>query len=567
MPYTITKPNADQFDRLVDGVTRYSAGQSKAFLDATYQAILNGKNTTDVFRKWWPLSNDGTDTRYERLCRFARMMAAAWEDKTYTLRWYQDTVSGSPVMTPLDDLAGRSAAQLCTEATEPVADWADEDPMTWYVRANALSLADGTMNIVAVEGVDAEFDLYGNTAPVYTFCLALWYREWDDGDYHYRSWATGQRGGFRPYAGDIDPTNKKRDLTWHPTFPGGYDSSGRLSSGYGQKPYNRKSGNQGIVSARTVTAYEGLWNDTDSLWILHMWQLRHFNLENSDICNGCQSYNFQYTVAAAENGVKRVLLSSANAANIQVGSNVMVGTHPSGTNTDRNTAANYNLADNATVLSKEDVTVGGNSYVALNLDITSTIDVPATGYVSTAPWSAGNTELLPGHKDGACYSLTAGRNPLRVQGVEVMDGAYTIGLDPLYNVSNYANNKGDYAVYECRDSEKLSSNGSITSDYEDTGIRFLQVAYAWNYVKKFVQTAKGILFPAKFDGSSSTYYKSGFTGTASAGVRCPWRFGVLHGFAYCGLGCANGNGTPGHAYWNGRPRLCGSGKKRGEWPT
>ena len=565
MSFDFKNPNGEQMGRLIDGVTRFAAGLGTGNLDATFCAMLNGENTTEVFRNWWPLSNNGTDSRYQRLCRFGKMLATAWEDKTYTLRWSKDTVSSSPVMTPLDDLSGKSAAQLCTQSTAPTQDWADEDPMTWYVRANALSLADGTMNVLAVEGVDAEFDIYGNTAPVYTFCIALWYREWESGDYRYRSWRTTQGGGFRPYAGDVGPDNKKRELTWHPTFPGGYDNAGHLGSGYMQKPFNRKSGNNGITSARLVTAYEGLWNDCDTIWILHMWQLRHFNLENSDILNGCQSYNYQYTVAAAENSVKRVLLTSAQAANILVGSNIMVGSHPSGTNTDRGTAANFDLADNATVLSKEEVTVDGNTYVALNLDISSAINVPATGYVSTAPWNSGVTEALPGHKDGACNNLTNGQNPMRVQGVEVMDGAYTIGLDPLYNVTNYANDKGDYAVYECKDSTKLTSDGTISSDYADTGIRYLQMPKGWQYVKKFVGTVKAILFPEKIGGASTTYYKSAFHGAYSAGVRCPWRFGLLTDAAYCGLACEYGGTTPGLSNWYGRPRLCGSGKMRGEF--
>lgn len=177
MSFDFKNPNGEQMSRLIDGVARFAAGMGTGNLDATFCAMLNGENTTEVFQNWWPLSNNGSDTRYQRLCRFGRMLATAWEGKTYTLRWSKDTVSSSPAMTPLDDLADKSAAQLCTQSTTPVADWADEDPMTWYVRANALSLADGTMNVLAVEGVDAEFDVYGNTAPVYTFCLALWYRE------------------------------------------------------------------------------------------------------------------------------------------------------------------------------------------------------------------------------------------------------------------------------------------------------------------------------------------------------------------------------------------------------
>lgn len=512
---------------------------------------IDGFNTSRIFSQWWDLSDNGVDTKYQHLEKFFAMLARSWAGKKYTLQYYKPSVSSSPVMTPVDDLEGKSAAQLCTDTTSPVEDWADNDPMTWYVRANALSLADGTMNILAIEGLDDDFDLTGETAPVWTFSMALWKKEWELGDYKYKSWATTQLDEYyKPYAGDVDPnTNKKRIMTWRPTFPGSLTADGtKLTSGVGGKPYLFVGAATAITKARAMDAYEGLWNDADAIWVLDMWQLRHFNLENSGICEGCQSYDYSPTIAVAETGATRVLLTTANAANFQVGSNVSIGT-----------ARANNIR---TILSKEDVDVGGTTYTALNLD-GEAFDTETSQKVFTMPWNSGNTENLPGHKDGACYSLTAGRNPLRVQGVEMMSGAYDIGLDPLYNVTNFANSKGDYAVYECRNSEKLA--GSITADYEDTGISYAQMPQGWNYPKAFAETDKAVLFPAELGGSTSAYYKSGFLGTYSAGVRCPWRYGSLNYGANAGLACEDGYSTPSGTNWSGRPRLSGSGKKRGVW--
>jgi len=527
---------------------------------------IDGTNTSRIFRQWWDLSMVEDETKYSHLERFFAMLADAWKDKKYTLKWYKDTVSSSPVMTPLDDLEGKSAAQLCTEATTPIPDWADEDPMTWYVRANALSLADGTMNITAIEGLDDDFDLTGESAPVWTFCMALWVKKWDEGDFHYKSWATVQKDQyFKPYAGDVDPTtNKKRIMTWRPTFPGSLNAAGtKLTSGAGGKPYIFASAASGISKARAQTAYDGLWNDADAIWVLEMWQLRHFNLENSAICEGCQSYNYQYKCAVGETDVRRVILTAAQAANLQVGSNLEIGEKGENTNNDRGQATNYNIAMYAKILSIEDVEISGTTYKAVNVDVSADFTTTVNTLVSTMPWDSGDTERLPGHKDGACYSLTAGRNPLRVQGVEMMSGAYDIGLDPLYNVTNFANSKGDYAVYECRDSENLAT--SITANYEDTGITYLQMPQGWNYPKAFAETDKAILFPATLGGSTSTFYKSGFYGTDSAGVRCPWRYGHLYYGAVAGLACGPGFNTPSASAWNSRPRLSGSGKKRGVW--
>ena len=536
---------------------------SASVLDSIIPAAINGENTTRLFWTWYAQAQDGSQDRYALLDRFFKGAALGWADKTYTLQSYADTVSTSSEMTPLDDLAGKTPGLLCTEASSSYTHWMDEDPMYWYIRANALSLADGTMNILYFEG-ESGFDITGEIAPVYTFKMAKWVRQWSSGSYNYISWRTTPQSGYVPYAGDVDHSNEKRSMTWLPTFPGGLNAEGGLTSGAGKKPYNFNSANNGIVAARKVSAHEGLWNDCDTIAALHDWQFRHFNLENSNILEGCTNYQSQATVAVAEEDVKRVVLTPEDGDKFIVGSNVEVGTHPEGTNTDRNTAANKDLTSCAKITSKETIEIDGVTYCALYLDLDSNITVPATGFVSTAPWDSGTTEDIPGHADGCLYNLTNGKTPIRVGGVEYLDGAYTIGLDPLYDVTAGSDTDHfNYEVYECRDSINLS--GSITSNYVDTGIGMTDVPKSWSYVKRFVNTRLGILFPEEFGGGSNQYYKSAFAGSSSAGVRCPWRFGYLGNSGAAGLACENGSNAPSSAGWNGRPRLSGSGKKRGEW--
>lgn len=540
-----------------------NAAQFAETLDAACGELLDGTNTTRIFHEWYPRAKaQGETNKYKLLNRFAAIAAQAWSGKTYTLRSYDPAVSGTTTMTPLDDLAGKEKAQLCTDATAEKTDWVDEDPMTWYIRANALSLADGTMNVTYIEGEDG-FDITGETAPVYSFALALWLKEWNDGTYDYISFRTTRGPGCYPDAGDVDPENKKRALTWHPCFPGGLNSKGALTSGAGRKPYNFASAQTGLTAARKMTAYEGLWNDCDTRWLLRMWQLRHWDLENSGVAEGCTNYNLQYKVATAEENVKRVLLTASQAAGFLVGSTVSVGDPTTNTNRDRGMTYMRNLADMVKVSSIEKVTVSGTEYTALNLELTDTIATTATTYVSTMPWYSGETEKLPGHKDGCPVNLTSGKTPLRVAGVEVLEGAYAIGLDPLYNTTANSSGGFDYTVHECRDSEKLS--GSITANHKDTGITFTAMPSGWNYVKAFVKTKLGVLFPRLFGGSSTSYYKSAFYGADSAGVRCPWCFGSLNSGGAAGLACEFGDFAPSNAFWYGRPRLCGSGKKRGEW--
>lgn len=555
----LTDQTGKEIAKAIEAIAIAGSGAAEA-LDAACEAMIDGYNTGRVFDAWLPRAMflEGKDAdRYELLCRFAGFVADAWKGKTYTLRSYTAESSSLPTMTPLDDLADMSAGQLVTETTRPETDWTDDDPIGgWYVRANALSLADGTMQILAFEGED-DFDLTGETAPVYTFSLALWLKEWTEGEYDYISFRTTEAEGFYPDAGDVGLNNKKRAVTWHPTFPGGLNSSGGLTSGAGLKPLLFTSAIAALPLARRVSEYEGLWNDCDTRWLLRMWQLRHFNLENSGIAEGCTSYNVDYTPAVAETNVERVILTTAQAANLIVGSTVSL------TPSARGSSGAFTLCK---ITSIEEVTISGTTYAAVNVDNGGTKFSPTTSmHLCSMPWHSGATEALPGHKDGCVHSLTAGKGPLRVMGVEVLDGAYALGLDPLYNVmAGSEEGKFNYAIYEQRNSENLSDG---VSGYSNTGLAYENMPSGWQYVKAFLKTRLGVLFPRLIGGSSTTYFKSAFSGTGSAGVRAPWRFTALSGGGYAGLAGEHGHYSPASSYWAGRPRLCGSGKKRGEWPT
>ena len=536
-------------------------------LDGMYTAMLDGTNTQKIFKLWWPFAVTQSENKYSCLERFAAMLDTAWGDKTYTVRNIHESVSGDASGTPLDDLAdGRSAAPLVTDASTGVADWAENDPMTWYVRANAKSLADGTMEVLAVE-TEAAFDVTGETAPVYCFSPALAVKEWDDGSYLYTSWHMRAGGGYVPMAGDVALDGTHRLLTWHPAFYGGKNSAGGMTSGAGLLPMPWTSANAALPLARKLTAYDGLWCDCDTQFALMAWRLRHWTLSNSGQLEGCTYYNYQYTLAAAETGVKRVLLTKAQGTNLLVGSCVCLGERGSNTNNDRNQAYNHDVFNIAKILSVETVTVNDTEYAAVNLDLASTIDTTTTMLVSTMPWPNGTTEALPGHSDGCIGNLTNGKYPYRIAGMEMQIGSYCEELDPLWQASLVDDDHWHYDVYSCRDSEKLA--GSITANYQKVGEFDLPNAnkWSWNFIRALNKMAAEAQIPTKFGGSTSTYVKAAFVSPGGAGVYAPWRFGALNAGGSCGLPGATGDCGPGASIWNGVPRLAGSGKKRGEWPA
>ena len=575
-----------QLDAIRDAIlSAHTPGATAVTMDALFQAMIDGTNTTKIFRDWWPLaraqdsaSEDTTvQNRYHTLERWFTLLGKAWAGKYYTLRgpWWEVNSTGAHALTPLGDLADKTAAVCATEMTADDFDWADEDPMTWYLRFNGLSLSDGTMNVLAVEGVDDDFDISGNSAPVYTGRLGLFKRQYNDGTYEYKTFTTAMEGGFVPWAGDVDPTdNHHRPMNWEATFGGSkYGQKLTSGSGYdglnwnrnGNTPAWRVSAADGLTAARKWNNYEGTYSDTDLEPILDLWQLRHFDLENSGILEGCLNYNYQYQVAVAENGATSVVITTAQAANLVIGGCVEVGAHASG-NTDRNTEAMYDLISCATILRIETVNISGTDYARVHRDITTGVDIPATAYISTMPWVPGSTEHLPGHKDGSLYSCTNGKTPARIAGVEIIDGAYAAGLDPLWNSdwNSERTPKSIYTVYVCRDSE---DQASATTSYEEAGT-FTGPNSGWQYIKHIQIRHDGMIVPEGAGGTgsgSTSFMKSAFYFNDSSGVRAPWRFCALYNGGCGGLAGADGSTTPSYASWYGRPRLSGSGKKRGEW--
>ena len=544
-------------------------------LDMMFQVLIDGTNTTKVFKQWWALAREqdtaSSDTtvqnRYHTLERWFTLIGKAWEGKYYTLRGpdYRVNTTGDTTLTPMGDLAGKTAASCATETSANTAEWADEDPMTWYLRFNGLSLADGTMNVLAVEGVDETFDISGQSAPVYTGRLGLFRRWYTDDAYEYKTFTTQPETGFVPWAADVAPvTNKHRPMSWQATFGGSmYGDKLTSGSGYDGLNWNRNSNTTainrsaatGIGDARKWNAYEGTYSDTDLDVILDLWQLRHFDLENSGILEGCTNYNLDYTVAVAESDVKSVVLTTAQGANILIGSFLDVGS-----------AARGGQRARGNVLSVETVNIGGTDYSRVTLDVSANFSTQEGDHVSTLPWTPGSTEHLPGHKDGSLYNVTNGKTPARIAGVEIIDGGYAVGLDPLWNSDwdSTRTPKSIYTVYACRDSENQSSS---TTNYTSVGT-FTGPNSGWQYIKHIQIRTDGMIIPEDAGAAntgSTKWMKSAFCFSVSSGVRAPWRFCNLNNTGNAGLGGADGSLAPSSAAWYERPRLSGSGKKRGEW--
>ena len=289
-----------------------------------------------------------------------------------------------------------------------------------------------------------------------------------------------------------------------------------------------------------------------------MIRLKYARKGNSGTIEGCTGYNYQYTAAAGESGVKRVLLTAAQAANLFVGSSVIIGDKGTGTSADRGVASMYKLAKNKRIASITDVTIGGTAYKAVNIETDTAFDTEAgVTYISTMPYWSGWNDTVQGY-DGSRYSPTSGKEPGLIQRTEFQNGSYLILADEFMQWGKDADGNYTLDLYTCHDQSKVTT-GSITADYTKQENLTLTFAASekdgWRYIEDTaVSKDKGVLWPAKVSttAGSGTGVKAGFyVGLATSGVRVSWRCCYLSYSGPASLAAASSNGATGARIWNG----------------
>ncbi|MCD7888332.1 MAG: hypothetical protein LUG23_00130 [Oscillospiraceae bacterium] len=321
--------------------------------------------------------------------------------------------------------------------------------------------------------------------------------------------------------------------------------------------------------------YSGM-TSADKSFVDIMVEVKHASLTLDGIVQGCVNNNYQYPAQVSEEGVKRIILTTTSAANLEVGMSVIVGYYNSSASSplDRGTAAMYSISTNAGCLitAIETVTIDEVEYSVVYVDLDSTFDTTANGtategttYISTWHWITGSTDCVLGN-DGSPKSNTSGKYPAKIQGIEIMNGGYEVVADVILKL--YQDEEDEsvyyYEPYVVNSSANLSS--SITDNYIATGIILKQPSSdSWNYIKK-VAESEGVRFPCEIGGSSSTYTRDAIylnanaTGTREMLVRGALNYGVAHG----GLSCVLGINGVSYAVWNIVARLSANGT-RGEY--
>lgn len=302
----------------------------------------------------------------------------------------------------------------------------------------------------------------------------------------------------------------------------------------------------------------------DWSFLVWMQRIKYASLTSDGVLQGCCNYNYQYYVKVSETGVKRLILSSANGANLKVGSTVTFGAYAG--NADRGQAATYSISgqDGAIITAIEDVTIDSTTYKAIYVNTTSTFDTVANGdatngttIVSTYHWISGSCDNVKGN-DGSPVSATNGVYSAKLQGIEFMVGGYEVFADVIMNISG-----GYYNPYYARKSTDQAT--SITSSMVQSTLKCAQPSSGvWRYIQKHGFDGE-IFYPVSTGTSSSEYMKDGFyeNGTStSTGTREWLAFGGLHlGSGLAGLSCLFGDSALSDGGWHCVARLSCNGNR------
>lgn len=503
-----------------------------------------------LFVEWWKAQYDDLFyTKAEMLERwFGRVLEDTRVHGVTTPRYAKST-------SMLGELTDDSTGLVCTPSTETTAgsDPFAHLPQFWCLEVSAEKKEDGSHEIYYVEHIDDTADVRSGEHLCWVLQKNTWKREWQDKDYKYLKTRCHPAPGYKRWPEGKDRTGKIHEYMAHPKYYAGIDADGRITCGTGLKPVNRTAHATGVTKWHSRgPQYSGASGSLPK-FLDAMVRLKYGRKGNSGKIEGCTNYNFQYTAAVSETGVERVILTTAQAANLFVGSAIMLGTK--GESSDRNYNYNYSICDGKLITAIEKITIEGTDYSAVYIDNGGTTfdTVADSTYLSTSPYYSGWNDNVLG-RDGSRYSPTSGKEPGMIQGVEFMNGSYLIVSDELWQWGTDEDGNYTFDGYKCYDQSKVGSD--INDNYKKIPGAHLNypagTTGAWTYITDNI-IDDDVLWPESTDASGSgTGVGAGFyRDPAASGVRAARCWGPLGGGGDGGVSCRGSNLGPWGAYWYG----------------
>ena len=367
------------------------------------------------------------DEAWENFSALEKQIAMEFEaqrtGKVYRTRFYKFASNTTSTGTKMDDNAGL-VAEPSTDTVEGRDDY-DQIPVFMWRHCNYTRESDGFAKVTALKG----YPNFASTGAVDIGSLNMtFYWAYKEGATYYdivMSDTPHPELGLVPFVAAIRSDGTVMPYFVVSAYTSVTASDSKLRSQHGVPAHH--ASHDAIIDAYASKGAgywgAGIYRNT----LQHIMMAIKYATKNSQQkFKGCVDFNQQPHPAVAETGVKRVLLASQSV--FYPGCCISIG---DGTSNDRNNSACHNVADRVKVKSIETVTVSGSNYIALNLDINSTINTTTSQYVSTMPCLSGETDAVIGSRDGSYLSNTDGRHVYRVKGVEYQNGQYQVPSDTI----------------------------------------------------------------------------------------------------------------------------------------
>ncbi|MGM9519296.1 MAG: hypothetical protein ACI3WS_01340 [Phascolarctobacterium sp.] len=480
------------------------------------------------------------------------------------VEFYQPDVTASGVGTKYGDNVG----MVMEPSTDTVAGQDDYAGHPLFAVVDCNAVMDPTtkdVKITAIDGITNNFERYNP----YVYVGVLQQNGYTYTEDSGKTYKIGYTSEYKQGKTDISAPfgvrftdNKFRQWTIHTKYMAHKTSDNKLTCCAGVVPTARVfSHNTLMTYARNIGTGYSATCASDLGFIQFMYFLMTGVLYSDGKLTGCFSWDARYPALKAETGAKRVLIA-ANVTSLPVGCTILIGPRGSGNVYDRYDAqATLSGGDGRKVTSVEQVTLDGTTYTAISFEgdaidtVAAGTDDATTTYVRSWHWTTGTTDCVLGNT-GAYKSCTSGIYPIKIQGIELANGAWETLGDSI--MKYYQDSEGNYKFQRYTVADATKQSTAITADYKACGVEVDQPASSsWNYIVKML-FALGMFQPNVITGGgSSTYHKDAhYVLAATTGEREILCVGGLSaGVAGCGVSCSGCYASLGGTDWSIGGRL------------
>lgn len=515
--------NPDKFLRLRD-YARLERAQKNGVVDGTKFAYDSAKHVVSNVREYFDAHRDG---------------------RTYGVRFPLYSFSNSPDGVKVGDNAGLTVVPS-TNYRAGRDDYAGLSAFRVF-DANVSVNDDGTPVVKAVKGLAGSYAADGSNGDVFVITTPGFYKfEFDT--QHVTIWYSDtQHDGYSPMPGALLPDGSLRPCMAYAKYPLS-NYGGKAASVSGQIPASMSEQGSVAVPTSKGKGYSGK-TSADTFYMQLMYLLKYATKDIERYLGGDFNGAGQINILKAESNVTRALVKASDAASIDLGSYVSIGT-----GTDRGDNKTGEAAAYRKVISK---TVVDSATTAINVSGAAFTTTTAM-HVTQMPYLTGSTDGVLGNDGIPREDVSKTHQPIRLQGIELFAGVYETEGDIILKNVKESDTSGHTEVWKVFDTTKASGT-AITADYVHVGDYPAvndKTDNQWQWQTDFTEK-HGFLLPTGV-GATST---SGLTDAliinpiSAPGLHELRRGGFLGAGSRCGLFNAGGGDGLSGAWWGSGGRL------------